>query len=143
MVLDGIEHHSLQLDEQLTVLQSDPCEDQSVVTSRNFSMLLEQAGKKCDVLIIAAPPVMKSADAIYLGRQADFVFHVVRWKATPRRAVLAALDRLRNFGVPVHGVILSRLHKRALGRQLMDVRKGWKDWNSLGHRMKSPPIVEA
>ena len=144
-VLDGLEHHALQLDEQLTVMQSasDPCEDQSVVTSRNFSMLLEQAGKKCDVLIIAAPPVMMSADAIYLGRQADFVLHVVRWNSTPRRAVLAALDRLRNFGIPVHGVILSRVHERELGRQLMGVRKGWKDWKSFGHRMKSAPIVEA
>ena len=144
-VLDGLEHHALQLDEQLTVMQSasDPCEDQSVVTSRNFSMLLEQAGKKCDLLIIAAPPVMMSADAIYLGRQADFVLHVVRWNSTPRRAVLAALDRLRNFGIPVHGVILSRVHERELGRRLMGVRKGWKDWKSFGRRMKSAPIVEA
>ena len=122
---------------------SDPCEDQSVVTSRNFSMLLEQARKKCDLLIIAAPPVTMSADAIYLGRQADFVLHVVRWNSTPRRAVLAALDRLRNFGIPVHGVILSRLHERELGRRLMGVRKGWKDWKSFGRRMKSAPIVEA
>jgi Mrp family chromosome partitioning ATPase len=144
-VLDGLEHHALQLDEQLTVMQSasDPCEDQSVVTSRNFSMLLEQAGKKCDLLIIAAPPVTMSADAIYLGRQADFVLHVVRWNSTPRRAVLAALDRLRNFGIPVHGVILSRVHERKLGRRLMGVRKGWKDWKSFGRRMKSAPIVEA
>ena len=144
-VLDGLEHHALQLDEQLTVMQSasDPSEDQSVVTSRNFSMLLEQAGKQCDVLIIAAPPVMMSADAIYLGRQADFVLHVVRWNSTPRRAVLAALDRLRNFGIAVHGVILSRVHERELGRRNMGVRKGWKDWKSFGHRMKSVPIVEA
>ena len=144
-VLDGIEHHALQLDEQLTVMQnaSDPCEDQSVVTSRNFSMLLEQAVKKCDVLIIAAPPVMMSADAIYLGRQADFVLHVVRWNSTPRRAVLAALDRLRNFGIPIHGVMLTRVHERELGRRLMGVRKGWNAWKSFGDRMKSAPIVEA
>ena len=43
---------------------------------------------------------MMSADALYLGRQADFVLHVVRWNSTPRRAVLAALERLRNFGIP-------------------------------------------
>ena len=118
-VLDGLEHHALQLDEPLTVVQSafDPredqsCEDQSVVTSRNFSTLLEQAREKCDLLIIAAPPVMMSADALCLGRQADFVLHVVRWNSTHRRAVLAALNRLRNFGIPVDGVILSRVHER-------------------------------
>ena len=95
---------------------SESCEDQSVVTSRNFSMLLEQAREKCDLLIIAAPPVMISADAFYLGRHADFVLHVVRWNSTPRRAVLAALKRLRNFGIPVDGVILSRVHERELWR---------------------------
>ena len=60
---------------------SEPCQE-SVVTSRNFSMLLEQAGEKCDLLMIAAPPVVIAADALYLGRQADFVLHVVRWNST-------------------------------------------------------------
>ena len=133
-VLDGIEHHALQLDEQLTVLQSDPCEDPSVLTSRNFSMLLEQAGKKCDVIIIAAPPVMIAADALCLGRQADFVLHVVRWNSTPRRAVFAALDRLRNFGIPVNGVLLSRVPKKELwkltGVAEKSQRKAAKDWGN-------------
>ena len=143
-VLDGLENHALQLDEQLTVMQSasDPCEDPSVVTSRNFAMLLEQAGEKCDLLIIAAPPVVMSADALYLGRQADFVLHVVRWNSTPRHVVLAALDRLRNFGIPIDGVILSRVHPREL-RRLMGHSQGWKDWKSFGCRMKSAPTVEA
>ena len=141
-VLDGLENHALQLDEQLTVMQSasDPCEDPSVVTSRNFSMLLEQAGEKCDLLIIAAPPVVMSADALYLARRADFVLHVVRWNSTPRRVVLAALDRLRNFGIPIDGVILSRVHPREL-RTLMGCSQGWKDWKSFGCRMKSEPTV--
>ena len=113
-VLDGIENHALQLDEQLTVMQraSDPCEGASVVTSRNFSMLLEQAGEKCDVLIITAPPVVMSANSLYLGRHADFVLHVVRWNSTPRRVVLAALDRLRNFGIPIDAVIIPRAGER-------------------------------
>ena len=114
---------------------SDACEDQSVVTSRNFSMLLEQAGTKCDVLIVAAPPVLISADALYLGRQADFVLHVVQWNSTPRRAVLAALDRLRNFGIPVNGVIIPCAQER-VGETTHGWRKGWKDWKSFGHRME-------
>ena len=116
-VLDGLEHHALQLDEQLTVAQSasEGC-GESIVTSRNFSLLVEQARQKCDLLIIAAPPVMIAADALYLGRQADFVLHVVRWNSTPRRAVFAALDRLRNFGIRVNGVLLSRVHKKELRR---------------------------
>ena len=148
-VLDELEHRPLQLNEQLTVMQSasDPCEDQSVVTSRNFSMLLEQAGKKCDLLIIAAPPVTISADAIYLGRQADFVLHVVRWNSTPRPAVLAALDRIRSFGIPVDGVILSRVREKELWRLMgvtkKSLRKGWKDRKTFARGMKSAAIVEA
>ena len=77
---------------------------------------------------------MISADALYLGRHADFVLHVVRWNSTPRRAVLAALDRLRNFGIPVDGVILSRVHEKELWRLTgvaeKSQRKGWKDWKT-------------
>jgi Mrp family chromosome partitioning ATPase len=137
-VLDGLEHHALLLDEQLTVIRSASDPGLSVVTSRNFSKLLEQAREKCDRLIIAAPPVTMSADALYLGRQADFVLHVVRWNSTPRRAVRAALGRLRNFGIAVDGVILSRVHERELERLM-----GWKNGNSFGRRMKLAPIVEA
>jgi hypothetical protein len=56
----------------------------------------------------------------------------------PRRAVLTTLGRLRNFGIAVDGVILSRVHEREL-RRLM----GWKNGNSFGRRMKLAPIVEA
>ena len=110
-VLDGLEHHPLQLDEQLTMLCSSlgSCENQSAVTSRSFLQFLEQAREQCDLVIIRTPPVMISADALYLGREADFVLHVVRWNSTPRRVVLAALDRLRNFNIPVDGLILSRM----------------------------------
>jgi Mrp family chromosome partitioning ATPase len=110
-VLDGIERHAFQLDEPLTVVRSasEAGQDEGVVTSRNFSRLLEQARDKCDLVIIVAPPVMISADALYLGRQADFVLHVVRWNSTPRRVALTALKRLRSFGVPVDSVTLSRV----------------------------------
>src|SRR5262249_27543507 len=89
-VLDGLEDNALQFDEQLTVMRSasEAC-GESVVTSRNFLTLLEQARARCDLLIVAAPPVMIASDALYLGRQADFVLHVVRWNSTPRRAVFA------------------------------------------------------
>jgi Mrp family chromosome partitioning ATPase len=117
-VLDSLQHHPLQLDRQLTVLRSalTPRDNQNSVTSPSFLKLLEHAREQCDLVIIGAPPVMMSADALYLGRHADFVLHVVRWNSTPRRAVLAALDRLRNFGTPVDGVILSRVHKKEYQR---------------------------
>jgi Mrp family chromosome partitioning ATPase len=130
-VLDRIEHNALRLDEQLTVVQIgfQSGEDEGVVTSRNFSKLLQQARDKCDFILIVAPPVMVSADALYLGRNADFVLHVVRWNSTPRRVVLAAVRRLRSFGVPVDSVTLSRVQEKEL----------WSLWPSqkLDHKSRT------
>ena len=133
-VLNALEHHPLKLAKKLTLLRSALATSGklSPVTSPSFPRLLEQAREQCDLVIIGTPPVMISADALYLGRHADFVLHVVRWNSTPRRAVLAALERLRNFGIPVDGVILSRVHEKELWRLTNVVeksqRKGWKDW---------------
>jgi Mrp family chromosome partitioning ATPase len=131
--LNVLERHPLKLTKKLTVLRGalETSGSKSPVTSPSFPRLLEQAREQCDLVILATPPVMMSADALYLGRHADFVLHVVRWNSTPRRAVLAALKRLRNFGIPVDGVILSHMHEKELYR-LTGVaekppRKGWKD----------------
>jgi Mrp family chromosome partitioning ATPase len=135
-VLNVLEHHPLKLAKKLTVLSGTLATsgNQSPVTSPSFPLLLEQAREQCDSVIITTPPVMISADALYLGRHADFVLHVVRWNSTPRRAVLAALERLRNFGIPVHGVILSRMDEKELWRLTgvaeKSLRKGSKDWKA-------------
>jgi len=133
-VLNALERHPLKLTKKLTVLRGALAGNQSPVTSPSFPRLLEQAWAQCDLIIIGTPPVMISADAVYLGRHADFVLHVVRWNSTPRRAVLAALERLRNFGIAVGGVILSRMHQKELWRLAgvdeKSVRKGWKDWKT-------------
>jgi Mrp family chromosome partitioning ATPase len=132
-VLNALEHRPLKLAKKLTVLRSAwaTSGNQSPVTSPSFPRLLGQAREQCDLVIIGTPPVMVSADALYLGRHADFVLHVVRWNSTPRRAVLAALERLRNFGIPVDGVILSRIREKELWRLTgvaeKSQRKGGKD----------------
>jgi Mrp family chromosome partitioning ATPase len=135
-VLNALEHHPLKLAKKLTVLRGALAMsgNQSPVTSPSFPRLLEQAREQCDVVIIGTPPVMMSADALYLGRHADFVLHVVRWNSTPRRAVLAVLERLRNFGVPVDGVILSHMREKELWRITgvaeKSQHKGWKEWKT-------------
>jgi Mrp family chromosome partitioning ATPase len=116
-ILDSLEYHPLQLDGHLTVRSGlGSGENESPVTSPNFLGLLEQAREQYDLIIVKTPPVMIGADALYLGRHADFVLHVVRWNSTPRRAVLAALDRLRNFSIPVNGVVLSRINEKEYRR---------------------------
>jgi Mrp family chromosome partitioning ATPase len=135
-VLNALQHRPFKLANKLTVLHGAlaTSDTQSPVTSPSFQRLLEQARAQCDLIIIHTPPVLISADPLYLGRYADFVLHVVRWNSTPRRAVLAALERLRNFGVSVDGVILSRVHEKELWRLTgvteKSLLKGSKDWHT-------------
>jgi Mrp family chromosome partitioning ATPase len=80
-----------------------------LVTSPVFSKLLTEARDIYDVVLIEVPPVMLVADALYLGRSADVVLHVVRWNRTPRLAVAAALRAIRNLGIRVDAMVLSRV----------------------------------
>jgi Mrp family chromosome partitioning ATPase len=82
---------------------------QRLVTSPVFAKLLAAARDSYDLVLIEAPPVMLCADALYLGRFADLVLHVVRWNSTPRAAVAAAIRRMRHVDIRVEGVILSRV----------------------------------
>jgi Mrp family chromosome partitioning ATPase len=98
----------------LLVLQAAPKspEKQTQATSQQVLRLIEQARQQYDSTIIIAPPILVSADALCLGRLADFVLHVVRWNSTPRRAVVTALERLSSFGIRLDGVLISRVpHK--------------------------------
>jgi Mrp family chromosome partitioning ATPase len=113
-VLESIDQHPLKLDGELVILRL--YENQSPINCSKLIQLLAQAREQFDFIIIVTPPVMMSADALYLSRHADFILHVVRWNSTPRRAVLAALDRLRAFGTSVHGVVLSRVHEKEYRR---------------------------
>jgi Mrp family chromosome partitioning ATPase len=146
--LNALEHRPLKLAKKLTVLRGAlaTSRNRSPLTSPSFPQLLEQARKQCDLVIIATPPVMVSADALHLGRQADFVLHVVRWNSTPRRAVLAALGRLRNFGISVDGVILSRMHEKELWRLTgvaeKSQRKGWKDRKARQRLNAEEPVLK-
>jgi Mrp family chromosome partitioning ATPase len=111
-VLNDIEHGLPSLERrQFSILNrtSGVDEGNRLVTAPSFSKLMAQARELYDVILIEAPPVMLFADALYLGRFADFVVHVVRWNCTPRRTVAAALQRMRNIGIRIDGIVLSRV----------------------------------
>lgn len=80
-----------------------------VFGSSRLSSALEQARKHFDVIIIEGPPIMLVADALVLGRMADTVIHVARWAGTARRTVQTALHRMRDHGIAVDGVVLTRV----------------------------------
>lgn len=68
---------------------------------------LASARKTYDTVIIEAPPVLASCDALRLGPLADIHLHVVTWRRTPRDTVAVAIERFKQTGARVTGVVLA------------------------------------
>jgi capsular exopolysaccharide synthesis family protein len=62
-----------------------------------------------DHVVIDAPPVLGIADAPLIGRSVEGLVYVVEAETTPRRAVRAALQRLRGVGNHVFGVVVTKV----------------------------------
>ncbi|WP_162798524.1 GumC family protein [Sulfitobacter sp. SK012] len=60
-----------------------------------------------DVVIIDAPPVLSVSDGLLIAPLADAVLYLVRWRSTPRKAVLDGLSALANVRVAPKGLVLS------------------------------------
>lgn len=79
----------------------------AVFANAAIGELVREANSKFDVVIIEAPPVMLVADSLILAQVADVVIQAVRWHETPKATVAAALKRLRDGSVRLHGIVLT------------------------------------
>nr|WP_246603323.1 polysaccharide biosynthesis tyrosine autokinase [Falsiroseomonas tokyonensis] len=77
-----------------------------------FRALIEEASKQFDVIIIEGAPVMLVADSLVLGRLVDTVIQVVRWADTKKAILSASLERMRDHGVAVDGIVVTRVNLR-------------------------------
>lgn len=77
-----------------------------------FRALIEEASKQFDVIIIEGAPVMLVADSLVLGRLVDTVIQVVRWSGTKKSILNASLKRMRDHGVAVDGIVVTRVNLR-------------------------------
>ena len=64
------------------------------------------------LIVIDSPPLMGMSDALVYARLADQTVLVCRWRATSRTAVTTSLERLREAGARLSGVVLSRVNPR-------------------------------
>ncbi|HEX8405428.1 MAG TPA: GNVR domain-containing protein [Duganella sp.] len=72
-----------------------------------LSSLLEALVADYDVVLMTAPPVMASADALVVGAHAGAVFLVARAGVTTEDELGAAVKRLNHAGVAPHGVLFN------------------------------------
>jgi capsular exopolysaccharide synthesis family protein len=69
-----------------------------------------------DVILLDVPPAFALAEGRVLASVADRALLCVRWGKTPRRVVLGAITLLRDAGVVIAGVALTRVDARVHGR---------------------------
>ena len=81
----------------------------SAFTPATLADLVMEARSSFDVVLIEAPPVLLAADALILAHFADIVLHAARWQDTPKATVAAAVKRLCDGGMRVHGVLLTQV----------------------------------
>lgn len=81
----------------------------------SFDRYLTAARALHDVIIIKTAPVLMLSDAAKLGRFADMVVLLVRWRRTPGQAVTDAIRRLREAGIRTSGVVLSHVDLKEQG----------------------------
>lgn len=86
---------------------------EDVFGDERMGRLLAELKTRCSVVLLDLPPVLGVADARTLAQLADETVMVVRWGATPRRAVEQALKLLRGDGVKVAGAVYTLVDPRA------------------------------
>ncbi len=77
----------------------------------------ERAAEANDLLIVEAPPMLRSVDAALLGRACDGLVLVVRALATKQEELEAAVEKARAAGCPPIGLVVAE-HSEWLPRTL-------------------------
>ncbi|ACL60441.1 GumC family protein [Methylobacterium nodulans] len=77
--------------------------------SESFEAFLALARDSFDVVLIEAPPAMLVVDVAPLARLSDAVVLAVRWGRTPRRTVMATLQRLQDLSIRIRGLVLTQV----------------------------------
>jgi capsular exopolysaccharide synthesis family protein len=77
-------------------------------------VLLLEARRRFDLIIIDAAPALAAVDARALLQHVDAMLMVVRWNVTPLPMIRAALKKLRPLGIEPAGIVLSRVNMKAI-----------------------------
>lgn len=72
-----------------------------------FSGILEELSGRYDRIVLDLPPLIGLADGRFLASRADAAVVVVKWDATPAKAVASAVDSLRGDGANIAGVLFT------------------------------------
>ena len=91
----------------LVVAGKQPLLDFAIDGVNRLGALLTEFRSEYDIIIIDSPPVLALADARMLVAMADVSIVVVRWGHTARRVVRFAINKVKESGGDVQGIVLS------------------------------------
>jgi capsular exopolysaccharide synthesis family protein len=87
-----------------------------LLSSDRMSALLATLRTAYDLIIIDTPPIRSCADGLTIAQQSDVTLFLISWGHTRRRAVRAALVRLKAIGVKPAGIVLTNVNLRRFRR---------------------------
>jgi capsular exopolysaccharide synthesis family protein len=80
-----------------------------LLSGDSFERIIEEFGRRFDVVIVDGPPVLGLSDSPLMGRTVEAVVFVVQAERTSRRVARSALQRLRSMGARVAGTIVTKV----------------------------------
>jgi capsular exopolysaccharide synthesis family protein len=86
-----------------------------LLSGTRFAVLLEDAYRYFDAVVIDSPPVLAVSDALAMARYADRICMVVRQGAGERRSLKKAADLIRSSGGNLVGFVWNEMTFRAKG----------------------------
>lgn len=87
-----------------------------VLGSTAMQRLLQELRNRYDIVLLDTAPLLAIADTRVLAPHTDAVVMLVRWKKTPVKAVLSALNILANSRAFIAGVALTQMDLKAQSR---------------------------
>lgn len=93
-------------------LGRSPFTPRDLFSSHAMQKVFSELQRDYDLVLLDAPPVLAVADSRSIANRADAVVMLARWRATPRKAVEAALKILAGADAFVAGIVLTRVDQK-------------------------------
>jgi succinoglycan biosynthesis transport protein ExoP len=120
---------------RLTLLPGGPipADPAGLLSGARMASLIQLAMEEFDLVVVDAPPAAVLADSPLLASMCQATLFVVEANRTHRRAVTAAVKRLRLARADIIGLVLNKFDVKRAGYGYGQV------YGDYGHRGDSPP----
>ncbi|NJD34704.1 MAG: polysaccharide biosynthesis tyrosine autokinase [Betaproteobacteria bacterium] len=99
-----------------------------LLSSVRFAEAMKWLEERFDVIIIDSPPLQLVSDPLILSQFSHSVVYVVKADSTPYQVALGGLERLREAGAHILGVVINQID-----REKADSYYGYGKYSAYGH----------